>query len=88
MRKSKFTDEQIFAILKEGEAGAKTKELCRRHGISAQTYYRWRAKYGGMGSSDARRLKQLEDENRRLKQLVADLSLDNRFLKDIATGNF
>lgn len=88
MRKSKFKEEQIIAILKEGEAGAKTSELCRRHGISAQTFYRWRAKYGGLEVSDARRLKQLEDENRRLKALVADLSLDNRFLKDIASGNF
>ena len=88
MRKSKFKEEQIIAILKEGEAGAATKELCRRHGISTQTFYRWRAKYGGLEVSDARRLKQLEDENRRLKALVADLSLDVRFLKDIASGNF
>ena len=66
----------------------KNDDVCRRHGISRQTFYRWRAKYGGLEVSEARRLRQLEDENRRLKQLVADLSLDNRFLKDIASGNF
>ena len=88
MRTSKFREEQIIAILKEGEAGVKTNELCRRHGISTQTFYRWRTKYGGLEVSEARRLKQLEDENRRLKALVAELSLDNRFLKDIASGNF
>ena len=66
----------------------KTDDVCRRHGISRQTFYRWRAKYGGLEVSEARRLRQLEDENRRLKQLVADLTLDNAILKDVASGNF
>jgi putative transposase len=84
MRKSRFSEEQIIKILKEKEAGAKLADLCRRHGISEQTFHRWRAKFGGMEVNDARRLKQLEDENRRLKHLVADLTLDNQALKAIA----
>ncbi len=88
MKRSRFTEEQIIAILKEGEAGAKTADLCRRHGISDATYYHWKAKYGGMEVSDARRLKALEDENRRLKRIVAEQALDNQFLKDIASGKF
>ena len=88
MRRSKFKDEQIIAILKQVESGVKTDEVCRQHGISRQTFYRWRSKFGGLEVSEAKRLRALEDENRRLKQLVADLSLDNRFLKDIASGNF
>jgi putative transposase len=88
MKRSRFTEEQIIAILKEGEAGAKTADLCRRHGISDATYYNWKAKYGGMEVSDARRLKALEDENRRLKRIVAEQALDNQFLKDIASGKF
>ena len=87
MRTSKFREEQIIAILKEAEAGMKTDDVYRRHGISRQTFYRWRSKYGGLEVSEAR-LKQLEEENRRLKQLVADLTLDNAILKDVASGNF
>ena len=83
MRKTRFSEEQIIGILKEGEAGRKIADVCRTHGISEQTYHRWKGKYGGMGVSDAKRLKQLEDENQRLKRLVADLTLDNQALKDV-----
>ena len=88
MKRSKFTDEQILAIVKEGEAGRKVADLCRTHGITEQTYYRWKAKYGGMDSGEAKRLKQLEDENRKLKHVVAELTLDNRALKDVLSKNW
>lgn len=83
MRRSRFSEEQILSILKESEAGAATGELCRRHGISQNTLYRWKSKYGGLRVSDARKLKSLEDENRRLKKLVADQALDIRVLKEL-----
>ena len=83
MQKSQFTEAQIIGILQEAAAGAQVRELCRRHGISEKTYYRWKRHYGGMQVAEARRLKALEDENRRLKKLVADLALDNAMLKDV-----
>ena len=83
MKRSKFSDEQILAIVKEGEAGRKVADLCRANGITEQTYYRWKAKYGGLEVNEARRLRQLEHENGRLKRLVADLTLDNQALKEL-----
>jgi putative transposase len=83
MRKSRFTTEQIVGILKEQEAGAKISELCRRHGVSDNTFHRWRRKYGGMEIPDARRLKQLEEENRALKRIVADQALNLQVVKDL-----
>ena len=88
MKKSKYSEEQIVNILKEGEAGISVADLCRKYGMSDATYYNWKAKYGGMATSDVKRLKQLEDENRRLKHLVADLTLDNQALKDVISKNF
>jgi putative transposase len=88
VKSTRHSEEQIIAILKQGEAGLATADLCRQHGISEQTYYRWKAKYGGMENGEAKRLKQLEEENRKLKHVVAELTLDNRALKDVLTKNF
>ena len=87
MKKSRYTEEQIIAILKQHEAGVKTSDLCREHGISDATFYNWKAKYGGLDVSEAQRLRQMEDENRRLKSLVADLSLDKEALKAVIRKN-
>ena len=83
MKRSRFPEEQIIAILREQEAGAKTADVCRRHGISEATFYAWKAKFGGLDVSEARRLKALEDENTKLKKLLADAMLDNVALKDL-----
>jgi putative transposase len=83
MKRSRFTEAQIIRILKEVEGGRMVKEVCREYGMSDATYYNWKAKYGGMEASDIKRLKDLAQENRRLKQMYADLSLENRALKDV-----
>jgi len=85
MKGKRFTEEKIIGILKEAEAGVKLSDLCRKYGFSEQTYYRWKSKYGGLDVSEARRLKHLEEENRRLKRAVADLTLDNQILKEISS---
>ena len=85
MKRSRFTEEQIIAILREQEAGTATADVCRKHGISSATFYKWKAKFGGLDVSDARRLKTLEDENARLKKLLADAMLDNAMLKEVAS---
>jgi putative transposase len=87
MKKSRYTEEQIIGILKQQEAGVKTADLWREHGISEATFYNWKSKYGGLDVSEVQRLRQMEDENRRLKQLVADLSLDREALKAVIRKN-
>lgn len=88
MKRSRFTVEQIIGILREGEAGIPASELTRKHGISEGTYYRWKAKYGGMDVRDARRLKALEQENQELKLMIAEVMLENKVLKDINSRNW
>ena len=88
MRKSRFSQEQIVSTLKLVEAGAKPEEVCRKIGISRNTFYAWKKKFGGMDVSDAKRLKQLEEENRRLKKLVADQALDNQILKEVLAKKY
>ena len=88
MKQSRFTEEQIIGVLKEGEAGVPVAEISRKHGICEQTYYRWKAKYGGLEVSEARRLRSLEEENRRLKQLVAEQALDIQALKAVLGKKF
>ena len=88
MKARQYTEEQIIAVLKEGEAGAKVLDLCRKYGMSDATYYNWKAKYSGMTVSDVKRLKALEEENRRLKQIVGEQALDIRALKDLLSKNF
>ncbi len=85
MRKSRFKEEQIISLLKQVEGGAEIRELCRKHGVTEMTFHRWRKKYGGMEPSDARKLKSLEDENRRLKKLLAETTLENSAIKDVLT---
>jgi putative transposase len=83
MKRGRFSEEQIIAILREQEAGSATADVCRKHGVSGATFYKWKAKFGGLDVSDAKRLKALEDENAKLKKLLAETMLDNAILKDI-----
>ncbi len=83
MRQSRFSETQIFAILKEAEAGLAVTEVCRKHGVSSATYYKWKAKYGGLDASELKRIKELEAENAKLKRMFADLALENTALKDL-----
>ena len=87
MKRSRFSEEQIIAVLKEQEAGMPTAEVCRRHGISSATFYKWKSKFGGLEVSDARRLRTLEQENSRLKKLLAEAELDKSILREAAAGN-
>ena len=88
MKRSKFSEEQVIAILREQEAGAKTADVCRKHGISTATFYSWKAKFGGMDVFDARKLKALEAENAKLKRLYAEAMLDNAGLKDLLSSKW
>ena len=88
MKRSRFSEEQIIGILREQEAGVRTADVCRKHGISSDTFYKWKAQYGGLDVSEARRLKVLEDENAKLKRLLAEAMLDNAMLKDLTTKKF
>ena len=87
MRRSRFTDEQIIGVLREADAGVPTAEACRRHGVSPGTFYNWKARFGGMGVSEARRLRHLDEENRKLKQLLAEATLDNHVLRELLRKN-
>ncbi len=88
MKKSKFTEEQVAFALRQAESGTRVAEVCRKMGIAEQTFFRWKKKYGGLGVSELRRLKQLEEENRQLKRLVADLTLDKQMLQDVLSKKF
>jgi putative transposase len=88
MKRTRFTEEQIVTIVKQSEAGMRTADICRQNGISEATFYNWKAKYGGMAASDVQKLKRLEEENAKLKRVVADLTLDNVVLKDLLSKNF
>jgi len=88
MKKTRFTENQIIAIIKEGEAGVQVKEICRKHGISDATYYNWKSKYGGMNASDLKRIKEMEQELSQLKRMYADVALENRALRDLIEKKF